>query len=107
MDWPRLSDGQQDGGRTAMNRVLREGKGRSQRSSDLLQEYLQGVDAEHASLVAQRDLLLAWIELLNQQRGNLQEAIDIDKKLAEMSQRSLGVLETLGGFQKGEAAVAP
>jgi hypothetical protein len=89
-----------------MNRVLREGKGRSQRSSDLLRDYLEGLDAEHANLVAQRDLLLAWIELLDQQRGNLQEAIDIDKRLAEMSQRSLGVLETLGGVPKGEAAVA-
>ena len=90
-----------------MNRALQDGKVRSQRSSDLLQEYMRGVDAEHASLIAQRDLLLAWIELLDRQKGNLQEAIEIDKKLAEMSQRSLGVLETLGGFQKGEAAIAP
>ena len=89
-----------------MNRELQDGKGRPQRSSDLLREYLQGVDAEHASLAAQRDLLLAWIELLDQQRGNLQEAIEIDKKLAEMSQRSLGVLETLGGIPKGEPAIA-
>jgi hypothetical protein len=89
-----------------MNRVLQDGKGRSQRSSGLLREYLQGVDSEHASLVAQRDLLLAWIELLDQQRGNLQEVIEIDNKLAEMSQRSLGVLETLGGLPKGEAAIA-
>ena len=90
-----------------MNRGLQNGKGRSQRSSDLLREYVQGLDAEHTSLVAQRDLLLAWIELLERQRTNLQEAIDIDKKLAEMSQRSLGVLETLGGLQKGEPAIAP
>jgi len=90
-----------------MNRGLQNGKGRSQRSSDLLREYVQGLDAEHAGLVAQRDLLLAWIELLERQRTNLQEAIDIDKKLAEMSQRSLGVLENLGGVQKGEAAIAP
>ena len=90
-----------------MNRALQEGKGRSQRPSDLLREYLEGLDGEHASLVAQRDLLLAWIELLERQRSNLQEAIEIDNKLAEMSQRSLGVLEALGGFQKGEAAIAP
>jgi len=90
-----------------MNRALQEGKGRSQRPSDLLREYLEGVDGEHAGLVAQRDLLLAWIELLERQRANLQEVIEIDNKLAEMSQRSLGVLEALGGFPKGEAAMAP
>lgn len=88
-----------------MNRAMQEGKGRSQRPSALLREYLQGLDSEHASLVAQRDLLLAWIELLERQRANLQEAIEIDNKLVEMSQRSLGVLETLSGLQKGEAAV--
>ena len=90
-----------------MNRASQEGKGRSQRPSDLLREYLEGLGAEHASLVAQRDLLLAWIELLERQKANLQQAIEIDNKLAEMSQRTLGVLETLGGFQKDEAAIAP
>jgi hypothetical protein len=90
-----------------MNRALQEGKGRSQRPSGLLREYLEGLDGEHASLVAQRDLLLAWIDLLERQRANLKEAIEIDSKLAEMSQRSLGVLEALGGFQKGEPAVTP
>jgi len=90
-----------------MNRASQEGKGRSQRPSDLLREYLGGLDTEHASLVAQRDLLLAWIDLLERQRANLQEAIEIDNKLAEISQRSLGILETLGGLQKDEAAITP
>ena len=90
-----------------MNRALQEGKGRSQRSSDLLREYLEGLDGEHASLVAQRDFLLAWIELVERQRANLQEVIEIDKKLAEMGQRSLDALETLAGLQKSEAAMAP
>jgi len=90
-----------------MNRALQEGKGRSQRPSDLLREYLEGLDSEHASLVAQRDFLLAWIELVERQRANLQEVIETDKKLAEMGQRSLGALEMLAGLQKGEAAMAP
>jgi hypothetical protein len=90
-----------------MNRALQEGKGRSQRPSDLLRDYLEGLDSEHAGLVAQRDFLMAWIELLERQRANLQEAIEIDRKLAEIGQRSLGALETLASLQKGEAAVAP
>jgi hypothetical protein len=90
-----------------MNRALQEGKGRSQRPSDLLREYLGGLDSEHTSLVAQRDFLLAWIELVERQRANLQEVIETDKKLAEMGQRSLGALEMLAGLQKGEAAMAP
>jgi len=90
-----------------MNRALQQGRGRSQRPSVLLREYLQGLDSEHASLVAQRDFLLAWIELVERQRANLEEAIDIDEKLAEVSQRSLDALETLAGLQKGEAAMAP
>jgi len=90
-----------------MNCALQEGKGRSQRPSDLLREYLEGLDSEHTSLVAQRDFLLAWIELVERQRANLQEVIETDKKLAEMGQRSLGALEMLAGLQKGEAAMAP
>ena len=86
---------------------MNQGKGRSQRPSDLLRDYLEGLGSEHASLVAQRDFLVAWIELVERQRANLQEAIEIDNKLAEISQRSLGVLETLGGLQKDEAAVTP
>jgi len=85
---------------------MNQGKGSSQRPSDLLRDYLEGLDSEHASLVAQRDFLLAWIELVERQSANLQEAIEIDKKLAEMGQRSLGALETLAGLQKGEAAIA-
>ena len=85
---------------------MNQGKGRSQRPSDLLRDYLEGLDSEHASLVAQRDFLLAWIELVERQSANLQEVIEIDKKLAEMGQRSLSALETLAGLQKGEAAIA-
>jgi len=86
---------------------MNQGKGRSQRPSDLLRDYLEGLSSEHASLVTQRDFLVAWIELVERQRANVKEAIEIDRKLAEMGQRSLSALETLAGLQQGEAAIAP
>ena len=86
---------------------MNQGKGRSQRPSDLLRDYLEGLSSEHAGLVAQRDFLVAWIELVERQRANVQEAIEIDRKLAEMGQRSLSALETLARLQQGEAAIAP
>jgi len=58
-------------------------KRRSQRSSDVLQEYLRGLDSEHANLVAQREYLQARLDLLERQKANLQEVIDIDVKLAQ------------------------
>jgi hypothetical protein len=70
-------------------------------------ETTEGLSSEHAGLVAQRDFLVAWIELVERQRANVQEAIEIDRKLAEMGQRSLSALETLAGLQQGEAAIAP
>jgi hypothetical protein len=84
------------------------GKRRSQRSSHVLQEYLKGLDSEHANLVAQREYLQAKLELVERQKANLQEVIDIEGKLAEMGQRSLGALETPGegGSQEGEAVMA-
>ncbi|TET95102.1 MAG: hypothetical protein E3J29_07430 [Dehalococcoidia bacterium] len=83
-------------------------KRRSQRSSDVLQDYLKGLDSELASLAAQREYLQARLELVERQRANLQEVIEIEAKLAEMSQRGLGMPETSeeGGPQKGEVAVA-
>jgi len=85
------------------------GKRRSQRSSDVLQDYLKGLDSEHASLVAQREYVQARLELVERQRANLQEVIEIEAKLAEMNQRGLGMAETSGEgeSQKGEAVVAP
>ncbi len=83
-------------------------KRRSQRPSDVLQDYLKGLDSELASLAAQREYLQARLEMVERQRANLQEVIEIEAKLAEMSQRGLGMPETSeeGGPQKGEAAVA-
>jgi hypothetical protein len=85
------------------------GKRRSQRSSDVLQDYLKGLDSEHTSLMAQREYVQAKLELVERQRANLQEVIEIEAKLAEMDQRGLGMPETSeeGGPQKGEAVVAP
>ena len=84
-------------------------KRRSQRSSDVLQEYLKGLDSEHANLVAQRQYLEARIELVERQRTNLQEVIEIEKKLAEMDRRGPGMPETPseGGSQEGEVVMAP
>jgi hypothetical protein len=88
--------------------VQEGGKRRSRRSSDVLQEYLKGLDSEQANLVAQREYLQAKLELVERQKANLQEVIDIEGKLAEMGQRSLGALETPGegGSQEGEAVMA-
>jgi len=85
------------------------GKRRSQRSSDVLQEYLKGLDSEHANLVAQREYLQAKLDLVERQKANLQEVIDIEGKLAEMGQRRPGAPETPGGggSQEGEVVVAP
>ena len=84
------------------------GKRRSHRSSDVLQDYLKGLDSEHTSLMAQREYVQAKLELVERQRANLQEVIEIEAKLAEMDQRGLGMPETAeeGGAQKGEVAVA-
>ena len=84
------------------------GKRRSQRSSDVLKDYLEGLDSEHASLMAQREYVQAKIELVERQRANLQEVIEIEAKLAEMEQRGLGMPETSGegSSQEDEVAVA-
>lgn len=84
------------------------GKRRSQRSSDVLKDYLEGLDSEHASLMAQREYVQAKIELVERQRANLKEVIEIEAKLVEMDQRGLGMPETSGEgeAEKGEVAVA-
>ena len=88
--------------------VQEGGKRRSRRSGDVLQEYLKGLDSEIASLVAEREYLQAKLELVERQRANLQEVIEIEAKLAEMDRRGLGMPETSGegGPQKGEVVVA-
>ena len=89
--------------------VQESGKRRSRRSGDVLQDYLKGLDSEIASLMAEREYLQAKLELVERQRANLQEVIEIEAKLAEMDRRGLGMPETSGegGPQKGEVAVAP
>lgn len=84
-------------------------KRRAQRSSDVLQEYLRGLDSEHANLVAQREYLQARLDLIERQKANLQEVIDIEGKLAEMGQRSLDAPETLpeGGPQESKVVLTP
>jgi len=62
-------------------------KRRSLRSSGLLREYLKHLDGEHAGLIAQRDYLQAMLELLERQKANLLEVIDIEARLAELRQR--------------------
>ena len=62
-------------------------KRHSLRSSGLLREYLKQVDSEHADLVAQRDYLQAMLELLERQKANLLEVVDIDARLADLRQR--------------------
>jgi hypothetical protein len=88
--------------------VQEGGKRRPQRSADVLQEYLKGLDSEIASLMAQREYLQAKLELVERQRANLQEVIEIEAKLAEMDRRGPRASETAdeGGAQKGEVAVA-
>lgn len=70
------------------------GKRRSPRSSDVLQEYLKGLDAEHANLVAQREYLQVKLDLIERQKANLQEVIQIEEKLAELGPRGQDVPET-------------
>jgi excisionase family DNA binding protein len=55
--------------------VMEAGKSRPQRSSDVLQEYLEGLDGECANLVAQREYLQARLDLVERQKANLQELI--------------------------------
>jgi len=85
------------------------GKRRSQRSSDVLQEYVKGLESEHTNLAAQREYLQAKLDLVERQRANLQEVIEIEGKLAEMGQRSPGAPGTPseGGSQESEVVVAP
>lgn len=84
------------------------GKRRSQRSPDVLQEYLKVVDSERASLVAQREYLQAKLDLIERQKANFQEVIEIEEKLAQMGRRSPGAPETSGegGSQAGEVVFA-
>jgi len=72
------------------------GKRRAQRSSDVLKDYLKGLDSDIANLVAHREYLQAKLELVERQRANLQEVIEIEEKLAEMDRRGLGMPETAG-----------
>ena len=93
-----------------MNRTgIDAGKRRLQRSADLLRDYLKGLDSEHADLVAHRDYLQAKIDLVERQRANLQEVIDIEGKLAELDQQKPGASETTpeGSSQEGEVVTAP
>jgi Asp-tRNA(Asn)/Glu-tRNA(Gln) amidotransferase B subunit len=83
------------------------GKRRSQRSSEVLQDYLKGLDSDIAGLVAQREYIQAKLELVERQRANLQEVIEIEGKLAEMDRRGFGMPEKVGeGAKEGEVAVA-
>jgi len=50
-------------------------KPRPQRSSDVLQRYLEGLDGECANLVAQREYLQARLDLVERQKASLQELI--------------------------------
>ena len=93
-----------------MNRTAHEAtKRRLQRSSDLLRDYLKGLDSEHADLVAQRDYLQTRIELVERQRANLQEVIDIEGKLAELDQHRPGASETPpeGASDESKVVMAP
>jgi hypothetical protein len=89
--------------------VQESSKRRSPRSADVLQEYLKALDSEVASLTAQREYLEAKLELVERQKNNLQEVIEIETKLADMDRRRPGASETSeeGGSQKGGVAVAP
>ena len=69
-------------------------KRRSQRSSHMLQDYLKGLDSEHTDLVAQREYIHARLDLVERQRANLQEVIEIEEKLAEMDERGIGMPDT-------------
>jgi hypothetical protein len=71
-----------------------DGKRRSRRSSDVLQDFLKALDSEHSDLLAQRDYIQAKLDLVERQKSNLQEVIDIDQKLADMDRRSSGKAAT-------------
>lgn len=88
--------------------VQESSKRRSSRSADVLQEYLKALDSEVASLTAQREYLEAKLELVERQKNNLQEVIDIETKLADMDRHRPGTPETSeeAGSQKGGVAVA-
>ena len=62
-------------------------KRRSLRSSSLLGEYLSQLDDENADLVAQRERIQTMLDLLERQKANLLEVIDIEGKLADLRQR--------------------
>jgi hypothetical protein len=62
-------------------------KRRSLRSSSLLGEYLSQLDDEHADLAAWLEHIQAMLELLERQKANLLEVIDIEAKLADLRQR--------------------
>ena len=62
-------------------------KRRSLRSSSLLGEYLSQLDDEHADLAEQLQHIQAMLELLERQKANLLEVIDIEGKLADLRQR--------------------
>ena len=83
-------------------------KRRAQRSSDVLQEYLRGLDSEHANLVAQREYLQVRLDLIERQRANLQEVLQIEEKLAELGLRSSDAPETRpeGVSQEGKVVAA-
>ncbi len=69
-------------------------KRRSRRSSDVLQDLLKTLDSEHSELVAQREYVQARLDLVERQKSNLQEVIDIDQKLADLDRRSPAKAET-------------
>jgi hypothetical protein len=62
-------------------------KRRSLRSSSLLGEYLTQLDDEHGDLAAQLEHIQAILELLERQKANLLEVIEIEAKLADLRQR--------------------
>ena len=72
-----------DGQRTAHDTDRR----RPLRSSTLLQEYLGQLNDENADLVAQRERIQTMLELLERQKANLLEVIDIEGKLSDLRQR--------------------
>ncbi len=83
------------------------GKRRSQRSSDVLQEYMKGLDSEHANLAAQREYLQVRLDLIERQRANLQEVIQIEEKLTELGLRSSDAPETRPEGVSQEGKVVP
>jgi hypothetical protein len=87
--------------------VQESSKRRSPRSADVLQEYLKALDSEVASLTAQREYVEAKLELVERQKNNLQEVIEIETKLADMDRHRPSMPETPeeSGSQKGGVAV--